>query len=286
MPTRERAQTALYLSYRDKHFLFDCGEGTQRQLGLAGISPAKITCVFLTHWHGDHFFGLPGLLENMAKHKQEKTIELYGPVGTKRAVKRLMETFLLKNKIHVIAHDIVKNGVFLQDKLFVMRATKVKHSVPCLAYTFEEKPKRKIRMEYLKQHGIPEGPLLRELQEGKQIIFRGKKISVKEATYTQQGKKVAIVLDTKMDPACVTAAKDADMLICESTLHSSLAEKAREYYHLTAQEAAMIAKKAKVKKLILTHFSQRYKNVDELEKEAKDIFPETVVAHDFMKVQV
>jgi ribonuclease Z len=286
MPTTERAQTAVYMSYQNEHFLFDCGEGTQRQLRIAGISPAKITRVFLTHWHGDHFFGLPGLLENMAKHKAQKIIDVYGPKGTKKHLTNLITHFFLKNKITVRIHEIHKNGIFLNEDTFSLRATHVKHGIPCVAYTFEEKPKRKIKMDYLKQRDIPEGPLLRQLQDGKSITFRGKKISVKEATYLQPGKRIALILDTEMDAAFVAAAKEADFLICESTFHSSLADKAKEYFHLTAKEAALIAKKAKVKKLVLTHFSQRYKDVRELEQEAKDIFPATIVSHDFMRLEI
>jgi ribonuclease Z len=286
MPTQERAQTALYMSYLSEHFLFDCGEGTQRQLRIAGISPAKITRIFLTHWHGDHFFGLPGLLENMAKHKAEKIIDIYGPKGTKKHLMNLMSAFFLKNKIAVRVHEINRNGVFLDEGTFALRATHVKHGVPCVAYTFDEKPKRKINLEYLKKKEVPEGPLLRQLQEGKSIVFKGKKISAKEATYLQKGKRVAIIFDTKMDASCVATAKDADLLICESTFSEALGDKAKEYFHLTGKQAATIAKKAKVKKLILTHFSQRYKDVNDIEQEAKAVFSNTTRSHDFMKVEL
>ncbi len=286
MPTKERAQTAIYLSYWNEHMLFDCGEGTQRQLRIAGISPAKINRIFLTHWHGDHFFGLPGLLENMSKHKMEKTIEIYGPKGTKLLVKKMADAFLLRYKIKINVHEINKNGVFLKDPRYIIRATYVKHGMPCIAYTFEEMPRRKIKTDYLKQKGIPEGPMLRQLQDGKDIIFRGRKITAREATYLQKGKKVAIILDTRIDKSCVNAAKNADLLICEATFNRALQKKAKEFYHMTADDAGKLAKKAKVNTLVLTHFSQRYNSIQELENEAKEHFKNVVMARDFMKLNV
>ena len=286
MPTMERAQTALVMSYWEEHMLFDCGEGTQRQLRIAGISQAKITKIFLTHWHGDHFFGLPGLLENMAKHKEQKEIHLYGPRGTKLYVKKLVDAFFIKNKITIFTHEISKNGVVVDDPRYTITATYVKHSIPCVAYAFQEKPKRKINMDYLQSQGISPGPLIKPLQEGKPITFRGKKISVNKATHLEHGKKVALILDTKMDTACIKIAQDADLLICEATFHSGLQDKATDYYHLSAKEAALIARKAKAKKLVLTHFSQRYTDIKELEQEAKEEFSNTVMAADFLKLIV
>lgn len=286
MPTTERAQTALVLNYWEECMLFDCGEGTQRQLRIAGISPAKITKVFLTHWHGDHFFGLPGLLENMAKHKERKEIHLYGPRGTKLYVKKLVDAFFIKNKITIFTHEINKNGVVVEDPRYTITATYVKHSVPCVAYAFQEKPKRKINMSYLKSQGISPGPIIKPLQEGKSIMFKGKNIAVNKATHLEPGKKVSLILDTKMDASCIKVAQNADLLICEATFHSGLQKKATDYYHLSAKEAALIAKKAKAKKLVLTHFSQRYTQIKELEQEAKKEFPNTFMAVDFLKIVV
>ena len=222
----------------------------------------------------------------MAKHKEQKMIDVYGPRGTKAYLKKLADAFFLRQKITIIPHEIRKNGVIADDQRYTITATAMKHSIPCVAYTFEEKPKRKIKMDYLKTKGVPEGPLLRQLQEGRSIVFRGQKISAKDATFLELGKKIALILDTRMNAACVRAAKHVDLLICEATFHSSLEEKAHEYYHLTAKEAGIIAKKANVKKLVLTHFSQRYTDITELEQEAKEQFPHTVMAADFLKVTV
>jgi len=265
-------------------FLFDCGEGTQRQLRLAGISPARITKIFLSHWHGDHFFGLPGLLENLAKHKEDKRVEIYGPRGTKRQVKRLVDAFLLKGKIAVAAHDLAKSGIVVKGKGYVVRGMYLQHSTPCVGYAFEEGSKRNMKMDYLKKLGVPQGPILKSLQMGKSIVFRGRTITAKEATHLKPGRKVAIISDTSMCTQAITLAKGADLLICESTFDSSMKEKARAYKHLTAEDAGVIAKKGGVKRLVLTHFSQRYKSSDELEREAKKIFKNATSAHDFLKL--
>jgi ribonuclease Z len=282
VPTKERAQSSVYVEHVGEHMLFDCGEGTQRQLRIAGISPAKVSKIFLTHWHGDHFFGLPGMLENMGKHKAEKLVHVYGPRGTKKRLKQMMSSFLLQNKIEVVAHDISKEGVVVDEKHYRVKAVLVKHSVPCLAYRIEEKKKRRVKMSVLKNLGVPKGPLLRELQEGRTITFRGKKIKADTVTHQPEGKHLAIVLDTMMCAGAVHVAKHVDLLIIESTFKHDLKHKAKEFKHLTSVEAAMIAKKAKVKQLVLTHFSQRYKNVDELEKDAKKIFKNVLMSKDFM----
>ena len=153
--------------------------------------------------------------------------------------------------------------------------------MPCLGYSFIEKDKRKINLNYLKKFGLKNDPIIRDLQKGKDIIWKGKKIKNKPATTIRKGKKITFVLVTGFTKKIINLAENSDLLICESTHSDELKEKAEAYHHLTARQAGEIAKKAKVKELILTHFSQRYKDVTFLLKETKKVFKNTKAANDF-----
>ncbi len=283
LPTKNRNHTSLLLQYEDEHILVDCGEGTQRQLRIAGIAPPRITRVLLTHWHGDHVFGIPGLLENLSKHHYQGILQIYGPRGIKKKLTDLMKVFGLQEKVPLQIHEITKNGVFLKEKTFTLEAYSLDHLVPCLGYRFIEHDKRKINVAYLQKQGIKGGPLLKQLQVGKNIMYLGKMIKVKDATYLKEGKKVGIVLDTGVVANCLKIAKDADVFICEATFLEDLQEKAKAFKHLTARDAATIAKKSNAKKLLLTHFSQRYTDELAFQREAEKIFKNVRCAVDFYK---
>lgn len=286
VPTKERNVSGIFLQYKDQGILFDCGEGTQRQMNIAGIKRTSVTKVLLSHWHGDHVAGLIGLLQTLGNEKVQAHLGVYGPVGTKRRMDFLLKTcsFDLGVELEVKEINAVKPLMFLEDEEYFIEAALLDHKEICIGYAFVEKDRRKIAMDYLKKIGVPEGAHLRTLQEGKPITWKGKKVDVEKATYVQKGKKIAYVTDTLPCSNAVLLAQDADLLICEATYASALKEKADEYKHMTAQDAALIAQQADVKKLVLTHFSQRYETTEELEKEAKTHFPEAVCAYDFMKV--
>jgi len=149
-----------------------------------------------------------------------------------------------------------------------------------------EHDKRQINLKYLKKFGLQKHPILKKLQQGKDIVWKGKKIKAKNATIVKKGKKVTLITDTMVCPNIVKLAKGADVLIIESTLMDNMKAKAKEFKHMTAKQVALLAKKAKVKKLVLVHFSQRYKNTKPLEQEAKKYFKNTFCAKDFSKLQV
>lgn len=283
MPTAERNHSAVLLSYKNETMLFDCGEGTQRQLRMAKISPTKITKILITHWHGDHMLGLPGLIQTMGACEYSRVLEIYGPGGTKSYLKKLLSSFIMESRVKMKVVEIEKRAFYENDD-FMLEALPVRHSAPCLAYAFIEKDKRKINIEYLKKYGLKKHPILKELQKGKDIVWEGKKIKAEKATVLKKGRKIVYITDTTHCENLVKIAKDADLLICESTLSSKLKEKAARIKHMASCDAAEVARKAKAKKLVLTHFSQRYKSVSELKKEAKAIFPETECAEDFMKI--
>ena len=286
LPTKERNHTTTLLSYKSENILIDCGEGTQRQLRLANIPSPKITKLLLTHWHGDHFFGIPGLIENMAKNNYDKTLEIYGPIGTVKMFESLSKVYGFKKRIKNIVKDVKKDGIFFKGEDFHLEAYRLDHSIASLAYCFIEKDIRKINLDIIKKLGIPQGPVLGKLQKGEDIKFENKMIKADKVTYLKKGKKITFILDTRLCNNCYKAAKDADILISESTFSEDLQDKAREYRHLTSKNAALIAKKSNAKRLILTHFSQRYKDVKDIELEAKKYFKSSEAAYDLMEIEV
>lgn len=285
-PTAKKSQTAMLLEYENENVLIDCGEGTQRQLKIARLNPCKLTRILITHWHGDHILGIPGLLQTLALNNYNKTLHLYGPQGTKHFMSLILKMFIFYGKFKLELHEIEKNGPFLETGAFVLSAYKMIHFTPCLAYCFEEKDRRRIKVEFLKKIGLKPGPLVGQLQQGKPITFNSKKISPALATEIKKGKKIAFVLDTAINKNCIIAAKDADVLVSEAAfLETEHLDKAKERCHLTAAQAARIAKQAKVKGLLLTHISQRYaKNEKVILEEAKKIFNNSRLAEDFMKI--
>src|SRR3989344_774219 len=284
MPTKERNAISTLLNYQGEYILIDCGENTQRQLRYINIDPVRITKILLTHIHGDHTLGLPGLLQTIASANTQKTVEIYGPRNTKNFMSALTTLFLKKGENQKLSIMEIGEGIFFENKDFTLAAAKLEHTTHCLGYSFQEKDKRRINLQYTKKFGLTKHPLLGKLQQGLTITFKGQKISPKKATIIKKGKKIVFILDTMYTEKAIKLAKDADLLITEATFLENLKEKAYSYKHLTAREAAIIAKRAKAKRLILTHFSKRYANVADLEKEARRIFKNTEAAKDFLEV--
>ncbi|MFH1181823.1 MAG: ribonuclease Z [Candidatus Woesearchaeota archaeon] len=285
VPTKERNHSALLLTYGAENILIDCGEGTQRQMKIAGIAMPKVTKILISHWHGDHVLGLPGLIQTLSASEYSKKLEIYGPVGTKKHFEYIKKAFFFEERFEAEITEVEK-GVFVDNADFYIECLPLDHSVPCIGFRFVEKDKRKMDMDVVKKFGIPTGPLLGELQAGKAITLKGKKIAADDVTTIKKGKIVAFVEDTSLNSNCVKLAKDADILVCEATYADDLEEKANEYKHLTAKHAAMIANDADAKQLILTHFSARYKNLDQLGEDARNIFDNTLCAKDFMRISV
>jgi ribonuclease Z len=282
-PTKERNLFSVLVRYKSENILIDCGEGTQRQLRMIDISSTKITKIFLTHLHGDHINGLPGLLQNLQANQYNKELEIYGPEGLKKLMHHIFEIAGLRMRVKI---NEIKSGIIFKDKSFYIEAKELKHSAKVYGYSFIENDKRKVNLSYLKKFNLSKHVLIGDLQRGKDIVYENKKIKSKDATTLVKGKKLTLITDTVYCDNCIKLAKNSDLLICESTFDKSFKDKAREYKHLTADDAANIAKKSKSKKLVLTHFSQRYNDTKRLVKEAKKIFNNTIDAKDFMKVEI
>jgi ribonuclease Z len=280
-PTKERNHIGILLSYKNENILFDCGENIQRQLRIAGIKPAKITKLFISHWHGDHVLGIPGLMNSMGADQSSKTLKIYGPKGTKKYIEYMLKAFLSGN---VVNHEIFElNSEKIRFDDFYIESKKLEHGAHCLGYAFIEKDKRRIKPKYIKK--IP-GLLLGKLQKNTSITHQNKKITPEEATYLIKGKKVSIIMDTRPCNNFIKLAQDADLLISEATFLKEHKEKAEKYQHLTTQEVGLLANQANVKRLVLLHFSQRYKNMGTIRKEAEEVFKDVVCAEDFMKFRV
>lgn len=283
VPTPKRNHTAILLNYGSENILVDCGEGTQKQLRLAKIAPTKITKILITHWHGDHVLGLPGLIQTLGANEYNKVLDIYGPRGSREFMINMFKGFINEFRIKMRINEI-KEGVFFKCKDYSLEAVSLDHSSPCYGYNFIEAEKRNVNINYTKKFGLTRHPILRELQEGRSITWKGQKISADDATTVRKGRKISFVLDTAYTEKAVEQARDADLLVCEATHLDELKEKTEEYKHLTAKQAATIAKEANVKKLVITHFSQRYKDSKKLENEAKEIFKETIAAKDLMEI--
>ena len=285
VPTKERNQIAVFLSYGSEGILFDCGEGTQRQFKIAGVSLTKVTKILLSHWHGDHVLGLPGLIQTLSSIDYNGKLEIYGPVGTKKRVEKMFEAFVFDKRLSFDVKE-VKSGIFFENNEFQLEAYPLEHGIATLGYRFVEKDKRKIDMKKIRKLGIPEGHLIGELQQGNAIKLNGKEIKPEDATYIEKGKILAYVTDTVLCDDCYKIAQDADLLVCEATYSSKLVGKSEEYGHMTAKQAGQLANKANVKQLVLIHFSARYKNTQEIEEDARDVFDNVICAKDFMKIEL
>jgi len=289
VPTPQRSLPAIAIKRKNELLLFDCGEGLQRQMIKAGVSLHRKTKVFITHMHGDHLLGLPGLLQTMSLMNREKKLEIYGPSGIEAFVKAIQETvqFVLTFSVHV--KEIAKAGVVCKEREYEVQAIWVDHSIPTLAYALVEKPRSgKFYPERAKSLGVSEGPLWSKLQHGSLVKLPDKRTVKPDDVLgpPRPGRKIVYTGDTRPTKNLVKFAKNADLLIHETTFDDELFERAQEEGHSTPSGASETAKKAKAKWLILTHISARYKDTSLMLEQAKKIFSKVDVAEDFMKVDL
>lgn len=285
-PTIRRNHPSIAIHRGSELILFDCGEGTQRQMFHAKLGFCQK--VFITHMHGDHVLGLPGLLQTMSLLDVKSPLKIYGPEGINNFVNVMMEAVKFKLTFPIEIKE-EGEGVVCREKEYEVNASWVDHSIPSLAYALVEKerpgrfyPEKALSLE------IPEGPLWSRLQHGKEVILsNGQVISPKQVLGPPRpGRKIVYSGDTRPCDAIVRLAEGADLLIYEATLDDELTEKARESGHSTPSQGAKVAKEAKVKRLVITHISARYDNADVLLQQAKKIFPNTQLAEDLMELEI
>ncbi|HIE19320.1 TPA: ribonuclease Z [Candidatus Bathyarchaeota archaeon] len=288
IPTSTRALSAVGLKREGELFLFDCGEGTQRQMITAKIGFNRKTRIFITHMHGDHILGLPGLLQTMSLLGRDKPLQIYGPQGIVEFIDAIKRTVRFSLKFPVEVYEI-EDGFVCQEKEYEIYSAWAEHSVPSLAYAFIEKPRPgRFNPERAISLGVPKGPLWSQLQRGEDVkLPDGRTVKPRDVLGPPRiGRKIVYVGDTKPSRVIADFAFGANVLIHEATFADDLAERAEEDLHSTPSGAALVAKKAEVKLLVLTHISARYGDTKVLLEEAKKIFPNVLVAEDFMKIDV
>ena len=285
IPTANQNPTSIFLKFKEENILVDCAEGTQRQLRKVGLNPCKITRILITHWHGDHVLGLPGLLQTLAASDYNKKMVIYGPKGIKKKINDLLSLFKFERNYSLDIQEIIfsKNNsknIFENEEISI-ESFPLEHGIPALGYSLVRKGKLRLDKDKIKKAGL-EGPILGKLQQGKDVQVEGRKFKAKDMTYLEEANKISIILDTSFRKRFFKYVDKSDLLIAESNFSKDLQDKAKEYNHMTSEQAAEIAKGSNSKKLILTHVSQRYaRNKKSILKEAKDIFSNTVLARDF-----
>lgn len=283
IPTKKRNHTAILLKWGNENILFDCGEGTQRQFKYADINACKLTRLLITHWHADHILGIAGLFSTLASSNYSKTLEVYGPRGTKRKFE-LLEELYGKFGIRYNLHEVTA-GKFFENVDFYLEAREMKHSAKINAYSFVIKDKLRLDKKKIAKLKLPNSPLLGRLALGEDVVHEGKKIKSKDVSYVEGGRRATVILDTLMNEGAVILAKGSTALICGSTFHSDDNDRAIESLHLTAKDAGEIAKRSKSKKLYLTHLSGRYEhNQKVILEEARKKFKESYLVKDLEKV--
>ena len=289
VPTPKRSLPAMVIQRKDELLIFDCGEGIQRQMIQAGVGFHRKTKVFITHLHGDHVLGLPGLLQTMSLMDRERRLKIYGPPGIEAFVNAIQQTVQFNLTFPLEILEVRDANVVCEEKEYEVHAVWADHVVPSLAYALIEKSRPgKFNLEKAEALGVPEGPLWSKLQHGSAVkLPNGRVVESEEVVgLPRSGRKVVYSGDTRPTENVAELAQNADMLIHDGTLDDELTDKAYEDGHSTASQAAGIASKAKVAWLILTHVSARYKNVDVLVEQARKIFPKTDIAEDFMKIDL
>lgn len=287
-PTAKRNVSSVAVKRGSEILLFDCGEGTQRQFQKSNQSYMQITKIFLTHFHGDHFLGIPGLIQTMQLNDRDFPLHIYGPHGVDSLVEQLLSLGYFKPAFPVIPKEVQGGDVFRFDD-YCIKVLTAQHNVPAVSYALEEHMRPgKFNKPKALELGVPEGPLFSRLQRGESVSLKDGRIITPEHVLgsPRAGRKIIVSGDTKPNTKLIDFSKDADVLIHDATFDSELENIAGEYGHSTAYQAGEIAKKAGVEQLYLVHISPRYLDYCVLETDARKIFKNSYVPHDFQEIEV
>jgi ribonuclease Z len=281
-PIYNRHPTSQLLVFRDRHFLIDCGEGTQMQMLKYKVRYHRITHIFISHLHGDHYLGLIGLLSTFHLQGRSADLHLYGQQDLMDIIEmhlRISQTQLRYNLIfHPVRHYTPE--ILFEDDDLLIRTVVLNHRIPCTGFIFSEKPRpRKLRVDKLQEYGIPFTQYTRIKSGAEFVTADGHVISNEELTESPLPPRTyAFCSDTMYLPELASELHGVDMLYHEATFLHDMKDRATMTYHSTAREAAMVAKEAGVGKLIIGHFSARYKQLEPLLEEAREVFPNTELA--------
>jgi ribonuclease Z len=277
-PTRTRRMPSMAVIYEGDILIFDCGEGTQFQMLEQGISPLKVKAIFLSHAHGDHSIGIAGLVRTMALNSRKEPLLIFVPYGYEKAIRSLI---VFDNVIinYPIVIKGIRSGVVYEGKGYKVSAFKVKHTAPTYGYVFKEKDTLKFKKELAHKLGL-RGTMFSEIKKKGYVKIKNKKVALSQITWKQEGKKIVYATDTRPTSSTLSAARNADLLVHEASYKDAERSMAVERKHSASGEAALLAKRAHVKRLVLTHISARHKTDAELLRDARRVFRNSVVAKD------
>ena len=291
-PTLRRNVSALAVAREGEWLLFDCGEGTQTQIARAGLNPQKLSAIFITHLHGDHFNGVSGLLSTMGLDRRVRGLVLVGPPGIREYLDTLtrLKILYVNYPLEVREFGQMKGAtrVYEAGDYFV-DARPLDHRIFALGYRLEERPRPgRFDLERARALAVPEGPLYRQLQMGQDVkLADGRTVKSSDVVGpARPGKAVAYCTDTRPFAGTVELARGVDLIIHEATYTDELVAEARDYGHSTAAQAARIAAEADARRLLITHFSTRYADLTPLYDQARAVFPETLMAQDLVEIEV
>ncbi len=286
-PTENRGLSCICLEREGEILMFDAGEAAQISYLKSGLGWNKKMKIFVTHLHGDHCIGLLGLLQTMTMQHRTEALEIYGPSGIEEFISANIKVLNFGLSFSVII-TIVEDGIVFDSKIYSIYACKANHSVTTYSYLFVEKDKPgRFDIEKARALAIPEGKLWNQLQNGMEIKIEGRIILPEQVLGEKRpGKKIGISGDTMPTKELEKFFEDCDYLVFDSTFLDETSDKAQETCHSTAKQAAMLGKNAKVKNLILTHFSARYKDETRHLEEAKQIHQSVIAAKDFLEIEI
>lgn len=285
MPTRHRNHNGYLLLWDEEGILVDPGEGTQRQLLLSGVRATRITHICLTHLHGDHCLGLPGVLARLSQHQLRRPVVLHFPASGQEYVERLLTSSIVDLDLDLRLDPVEHAGVVVDGDRFRLRTEHLEHSTDSMGWRVEDPPHRHLLPDELRRFGVPGHDIPTLLAEG-HVTVGGRIVPLDEVSEMGEEHAVAFVFDTRWCDGAVDLARDADLLVCESTFLEADAARAREYGHLTARQAGELAAVAGAHRLVLTHFSGRYPDTDAFLAEAHERFDDVVLAEDLLHLPV
>jgi len=285
-PSRERNLPAVALVMDGRTILFDCGEGTQQQLLRSPVRAGSIEAIFISHMHGDHLYGLPGLLSTMSLHGRTEPLAVYGPERVAQYLRGVYEASYAHTSFDLTIHAADDGDVIARDG-YDVHVRLLDHTAPCLGYCLVEHDRPgAFDVARALALGVPAGPLFRALQKGSDVTLDDGRVvrSAEVVGPRRAGRRIVYCTDTRPCRAAIELARGADVLVHESTYGDDLAAEAGERGHSTASDAARIAAGAGVRRLILTHISPRYTDAAPLLAEARAIFPGSELAADFAEI--
>lgn len=288
LPTRNRNPSAVMVNREGELILFDCGEGTQQQMMRAKTGMMSLSSIFISHFHADHFLGIPGLIQTMSFLGRKEPLLIYGPEGT-REFTELFKALGYFNLKYEVCGIPLKPGDIVEKEGYVIRALKTEHSISSLGYALIENPRPgRFNREKAIELGIPPGPLFAKLQKGNPVEINGIIVKPEDVMGAlRPGRTIVYSGDTRPCEPILEASKDADVLIHDSSFADEMADWAEESKHSTAGEVAALAKEAGVRKLILTHISSRYTDdAEPLLNDSKKVFENVIIAEDLLEIEV